>query len=318
MLDSPLTADVPLGPFQDKPITVHSARSKNAKLHAGTTCTQLRTRDVTTTEVPLNAETIARMCSRCAERGQWARSGSGLGTFLRALGGLGLLYQLQSHTAPDPDDYWEQDEVQAATALLGTDPVEPIAVLEDDEDGEEPDEEDWEARDDAKRLQERVLSTWRAAAMSLHLAQAAIALFPWLAQWAELKLAAKQQHLEALRVQAALFVDPEGLMAAAAAAAMEEPELPSEDEAFIAIGTGKEVGTRLKALWHEWQDDAERGWEGPSARTYLAHGPTHGIRPNRKGYARTRAAVDELVVFWENQAREVAASAELTALVWVR
>lgn len=70
MLDSPLTADVPLGPFQDKPITVHSARSKNAKLHAGTTCTQLRTRDVTTTAATFNAETIGRMCSRCAQRGE--------------------------------------------------------------------------------------------------------------------------------------------------------------------------------------------------------------------------------------------------------
>ncbi|MEU9617313.1 hypothetical protein AB0D56_38255, partial [Streptomyces sp. NPDC048209] len=280
MLDSPLTADVPLGPFQDAPITVRSAKTKNAKLHAGTTCTQLRTRDITTTQLPLNAETIGRMCSRCAEFGQWAPPDSGLGIFLRALGGLGLLHQLQQYTAPDPDDCWEQDEVQAAAALLRTEPVEPAAVASEDD--EEPHEEDWETRDEAKRLRESVLSTWRGAATSLHLAQAGVALFPWLASWAEPKLAAKQQYLEVLRAQAALFVDSEGLVAAAAAAAMEEPELPSEEVAFSAIGTGKEVGARLKTLWHEWQDKAGRGWEGPGARTYLAYGPTHGIRPNRK------------------------------------
>ncbi|MFJ2866439.1 hypothetical protein [Kitasatospora sp. NPDC087314] len=184
-----------------------------------------------------------------------------------ALGGVGLLYRLQQYTAPDPDDCWEQDEVQAAADLLRTDPVEPIAAPDGDEGDEEPDGEDWEARDEAKRLRERVLSTWRGAATSLHLARAAIAMFPWLTQWAEPKLASKQQYLEALRAQAALFVDLEGLLAAAAAAAMEEPELP-RDEAFSAIGTGKEVGTRLKALWREWQGKAGRGWEGPSARTY--------------------------------------------------
>ncbi|MFF0416522.1 hypothetical protein ACFYUY_39615 [Kitasatospora sp. NPDC004745] len=317
MLESPLTPDVPLGPFQDAPITVHSARSKSAKLHAGTTCTQLRSRDITTTQAPLNAETIGRMCSRCAEFGQWVPPDSGLGIFLRALGGLGLLYQLQQYTAPDPDDCWEQDEVQSAAALLRTGPVEPAAAPDEDEEAEEPDGEDWEAHDDAKRLQERVLSTWREAATSLHLAQTAIAMFPWLARWADPKLASKQQYLEALRTQAALFVDLEGLMAAAAAAAMDEPELPSNDAAFSVIGTSKEAGTRLKALWHAWQDKAGRGWEGPNARTYLAYGPTHGIRPNRKGYVTARVAIDELVSSWENQAREEAASAECQALQWV-
>ncbi|WBP85119.1 hypothetical protein [Kitasatospora cathayae] len=50
MLDSSLTADVSLGPFQDAPITVHSAKGKNAKLHATAACTQLRARDVTSAQ----------------------------------------------------------------------------------------------------------------------------------------------------------------------------------------------------------------------------------------------------------------------------
>jgi len=140
VLDSSLAADVPLGPFEGTPVTVHSAKSKNAKLHATTTCTQLRSRDITTTQVPLNADTIGRMCSRCAQWGAWARPETGLGIFLRALGGVGLLYQLQSYTAPDPDDRWEPDEVQAAIALLRTDPVEPAAAAAAGGDGEDDDE----------------------------------------------------------------------------------------------------------------------------------------------------------------------------------
>lgn len=149
-----------------------------------------------------------------------------------ALGELGLLYQLQNFTAPDPDDCWEQDEVQTAADLLRAEPVESAAALEDDEEHSEPDEEDWEARDEARYLRERVLSTWRSGNQP----QAAVTRFPWLAQRAEPKLAAKHQYLEVLRHQAALFVASEGL---AAAAAMADPELPTEEVTFSAIGTDR-------------------------------------------------------------------------------
>ncbi|MFJ6619947.1 hypothetical protein ACIQOW_20525 [Kitasatospora sp. NPDC091335] len=311
MLDSSLTADVPLGPFEGTPVTVHTAKGKNAKLHAESTCTQLRTRDVTTTEVPLNADTIGRMCSRCAQWGAWARPETGLGIFLRALGGIGLLYQLQCYSEPDEDATWEAHEVEAAAALLRTDPVG--SSEDDEEDGEA---EEGEARDEARRLRETVLSTWRGAARSLHLARAATAMFPWLAPWAEPKLVVKERYLEELRAQAALFVDPHGLMAAAAAAGMQLPEFPSSDSAFSAIGDSGEVAKRLRALWHQWQSKAADGWGRPSERTYLAYGPTHGIRPNRKGYDTTRAAVDALVASWEERAAQ-AATADPATTRWV-
>lgn len=48
--------------------------------------------------------------------------------------------------------------------------------------------------------------------------------------------------------RAALFIDPEGLMAAAAAA-VQLPELPSVEAAFGAFGTQREVATNLRPLW---------------------------------------------------------------------
>lgn len=306
---SSLTADVPLGPFQDAPITVHSARSKNAKLHAARTCTQLRSSDVTAAEVPLNAETISRMCSRCEEWGRWAPAESGLGVFLHALCGLGLLHQLTSYTAPDPDDGWEQSEVEAAATLLRIDPDGSGEDEEDDKYGEQ--------YQDARKLWSIVLFTWREAAQSLHLAGSALLSFPWLAEWAEPKLAAKQQYLETVRAQAALFVDPEGLTAAAAATVMEKPARPVQDARFGVIGPEKVVDAQLSSLWRRWQQEAEGGWAPPSERKYLSSDPLRGMRSNRKGYGQALAASAELIASWESRLREVTGAASPTAVKWV-
>lgn len=231
MHDCALTADVPLGPFEGTLVTVRSAKGRNAKLHGSRRCSQLRTRDVVVTQVPLNASVVGRMCARCAESGCWGRPTTGLGIFLRALCGVGLLYELQSHVAPDEDDA-PDEEVRAAAQLL----LSPSA------DADEVDEEG-EAREAAEWLREAVFSNWRAAAKSLHLAATVAADFPWLEGWAEPKFAAKRQRLEALRAQAALFVDPEGLALAAAVAGMSEPEMPVGGETFTALGNGR-VSTR--------------------------------------------------------------------------
>ncbi|MEV7359334.1 hypothetical protein [Kitasatospora sp. NPDC091276] len=302
MLDSALTADVPLGPFEGAPMTVHSSKGKTTKLHAAKTCPQLRARDIATASVPLNVETIGRMCSRCAQWGAWSRPGTGLGVFLRALGGVGLLYQLQCHTGPDEDTDWDEPEVLAAAKLL----CEPEADIDDDQ---EEEEEDGEGRE-AERLQDCVFSAWKRAATSLHQAQATAAMFPWLADWAEPKLAVKIQYLETLRAQAALFVDTEGLRAAAAAELLGEPELPSSDPAFTAVGSHDEITRSLKTLWREWQEEAASGWGRPSERTYISSHLTHGMRPNRKGYAQARAGVDELVASWEELAQIAAKAAD--------
>ncbi|MFH8624506.1 hypothetical protein ACH4A8_21900 [Streptomyces vietnamensis] len=300
MLDSALIADVPLGPFQGHAIPVYSARGKSSKLHARRTCTRLRADGVVMSEVPLNAGTVGRMCSSCAQHGGWGRPDSGVGLFLRALGGVGLLYQLHQYTEADPDYAVDQEEVERAAEVLR---AEPVA-----EEDEEHDDGDWEVRDDARRLRESVVSAWRGAARSLHLAQVTVASFPWLAEWARPKTALKEQFLETLRGQAALFVTPAGLLAAAAAASMDEPDLPSGDSAFAAIGDSTEVARRLRAMWSGWQSKARGSWDLPRD-ALLTYGAVHGIRQNRKGYVEARAAVGRLLASWEDEARRIADAA---------
>ncbi|MEV8322679.1 hypothetical protein [Kitasatospora sp. NPDC056731] len=105
-------------------------------------------------------------------------------------------------------------------------------------------------------------------------------------------------------------LDPEGLPAAAAAALLEEPELPSGDSAFTAVGSHEEITRSLKTLWREWQDEAAGGWGPPSERTYISYHFTHGMRPNCKGYAQARSAADELVASWEDRVLAVAKGAD--------
>ncbi|MER7045094.1 hypothetical protein [Streptomyces jumonjinensis] len=234
MLDCALTADVPLGPFQDHAVSVYSAKGKGSKLHARRTCTRLRADGAVTSEVPLNSHTIGRMCSSCAHHGDWGRPDSGVGLFLRALGGVGLLYQLQRYTERDRDYTVDQEEVERTAEVLR---VEPVASED-----EEHEEEDWEIRDDAERLRESVVSACRDAARSLHLAQVTVASFPWLADWAQPKMALKEQFMETLRGQAAHFVTPAGLLAAAAGASpatLCSPTTLSTVSAKAAKGTPK-------------------------------------------------------------------------------
>ncbi|MFF5488535.1 hypothetical protein [Streptomyces virginiae] len=254
MRDRMLTADVPLGPFEGTKITVHSAKGKNARLHVRRECGQLRTPHVATIEVPLNADVVDRFCSGCADWGPTSRPTSGLGIFMRALGGSGLLHQLQAYAEPDEDVHWTQGEVQAAAELLQSE-----RGAADEGEDEEEDDRPWEARREAQELQEQVLSRWRHAAQSLHRAQAAIAHFPWLTGWAEPKVSAKERYLETLRAQAALFVEPAGLVVAAAAATLETPPLPTDDFVHGIRPNKKGHAEALEGaarLIQAWEDEA--------------------------------------------------------------
>ncbi|MFD8383058.1 hypothetical protein ACFV2X_31865 [Streptomyces sp. NPDC059679] len=295
-------AEVPLGPFEGTPITVYSAKGKNVRLHVARACSQLRTSDVRTAQVSLRSAVMGRLCSRCTEWGLWARPTTALGMFLRALGGVGLLYQLQSYTEPDDDECWTQEEVQAAAELLGSE--SDVA----DEEGDEDDGQ--EAPEDAERLRDLVFSHWRGAAESLYRGQATLAHFSWLEDWAKPRLAAKAQYLETLRSQAALFVEPAGLLVAAAAAILEMLRLPDEDAAFAVLGGSGKVSAGLSALWRRWQSAAESGWEGPRARSYISYYLVQDIRGNRKGYGEARTGAARLVEAWEEQARVLATSGE--------
>ncbi|MFF2954921.1 hypothetical protein ACFVVU_26680 [Kitasatospora sp. NPDC057965] len=301
MRDSVLTADVPLGPFDGHLVPVFAAKGKASKLHAHLRCPRLRADGAVAFEAPLNAVTIARMCSVCAYQGDWARPDSGVGLFLRALGGYrGLLSQLQEYTEADPDDEVTQEEAEGAAEVLRAEPVS-----EEDETYDE----NRDAHDDAEHLRGQVLSRWRDAADSLHLAESVVAKFPWLTDWAQPKAALKEEYLQTLRERAGLFVDAAALVEAAAAMSLEIPELPTNDEAFSAIGDRREVASRLRSMWSRWQGAAADAWGLPGDRL-VTHQAIGGVNSRRKGYSEARRAADRLLVSWEEEARRVAGASD--------
>ncbi|MFG2416722.1 hypothetical protein [Streptomyces goshikiensis] len=311
--DRMLTSDVPLGPFEGTKITVYSAKGKNARLHVRRECAQLRTSNVTTTEVPLNADAVDRFCSGCADWGPRVRPSSGLGLFMDALTGTGLLHQLQAYAEPDEDVYWTQDEVRAAAELLHSE----RGAMDEGEAEEEDDDGHWEARREAQDLQDQVLARWRHAAQSLHRAQVIIAHFPWLTDWAKPKVVAKASYLETLRAHAALFVEPAGLVVSAAAATLVTPPVPTDDPDFVVLGNSSQIFTALSSLWRRWQYSAERSWEGPESRAIIRYDLVHGIRPNKKGRAEALEGAARLIQSWEDEACAAAATTDSTPTVWV-
>ncbi|MEJ8653773.1 hypothetical protein WKI65_38425 [Streptomyces sp. MS1.AVA.3] len=104
-----LAPDVPLGPFEGSPITVWSAQGKQAKLHASSSCSYLRSARATEREVYLGASVVARMCPQCGAYSSWARPGTGLAVFLDTLTGLGLLYELDSFRDADEDAFGDEE-----------------------------------------------------------------------------------------------------------------------------------------------------------------------------------------------------------------
>lgn len=297
-----LTPDVPLGPFEGTRVTVFAAGGKQSKLHAVRSCGYLRTREVGVLQVALDAAVVGRLCAHCAGDGPWVRRETGLGIFLDALGGLGLLYQLGSYTGEGDDEQWSQEEVEAAAALLRGAPRDPGSDEDDAAD------DVGEAREEAERLREGILEEWRGAATSLHQAEQTLLAFPWLEQWARPRLLVKERYLAALRGQAALFVDPAGLLTAAAVALMEAPQLPGEDEAFTVLGTTADITRRLRSLWGRWQREAAAGWDHPSEHSWIVHHLVDGISSRRKGRDQALAAARALLATWADRAQQTAST----------
>ncbi len=193
-----LTPDVPLGPFEGVPVTVWSAQSKQARLHASSSCSFLRSARATRQQVRLDASTVDRMCSQCGSYRSWARPGTGLDIFLEAVSGLGLLYELDSYTEADEDSYSE-DDVRRAAALLRSKVHDhqcntPEQEIEEDEEAEEE-------LSDALNVRRTVLSEWRAAFISLARVHQIAEPFPWLKPWMRERLIPKIDRMENCRIR---------------------------------------------------------------------------------------------------------------------
>ncbi|ASY31262.1 MULTISPECIES: hypothetical protein [unclassified Streptomyces] len=302
-----LTSQVPLGPFEGTAITVWAAPGPKAKVHASPACSYLRSARVTRQEVRLESPVVDRMCPQCGRYGAWARPGTGLHIFLRALTGMGLLYELHSYDAAD-EDTCSDDEVKQAAALLYATWDSPddgpaqaagdgMALDDPDDEAEDTEDLDWDRRQEARHLRESVFSQWHAALISLHRAHLVLDLFPWLRPWADRQLQRKTGYLQTLRSQAAQLVRRDMLEAAAVVSVMDDPAVPSNDGAFVPLGTPAQVKRQLNLLWSRWRSKTEQGWDLPHEHTYLVHYLTEDLR-GRKGRAQVLARAHQLLAQW--------------------
>jgi hypothetical protein len=119
----------------------------------------------------------------------------------------------------------------------------------------------------------------------------------------------KERYLTVLRSQATLFVDPAGLLTAAAVATMEEPQLPCNDKAFTVLGTAADITRGLRSLWGRWQREAADGWDRPDKHSWIVHYLVDGISSRRKGRDQALAAATALLANWVDRAQQTAAAA---------
>ncbi|MFH8295383.1 hypothetical protein [Streptomyces sp. NPDC018059] len=284
-------------------ITVWSTPGSKAKLHASEHCSRVRSGTLTASELPLSAA-VERMCPRCAEFGRWARPGTGLGIFLEALTGLGLLYELGCYAGPDEDTRTDEDVRQTATLLNRPSRNMP----EDDLNGAaEEQEDDWREMREARDERTLVFEQWREAAASLHRAFGLLAPFPWLTPWAGPFLEQKASYTALLQQQAGQLIRQDGLVVAACVKAMGTPDMLPEDPALTALGPPAKVASDLASLWERWSGRAADSWEHPREQDYVAHYLTDGMRGRRKGRDAVLGHGTQLVSAWTAEA-EAAAS----------
>lgn len=297
-----LAPDVPLGPFEGTALRMWAAHGRRAKLHASPSCSYLRSAQATEREARLEASTIALMCGQCATYDTWTQPGTGLGIFVGALTGLGLLYELDSYHSPEEDSP-STEEIEQAASVLDSDARDQHDAETADEGGEDTAEEEaWDALQEARQVREDVAREWANALASLQHVHQVVQMFPWLAPWAEAKVQRKRRRLEVLRAHGARLVNHEALALAAAIWAAAPPALPAQDPAFAPLGGPDRAKAQLTSLWRRWRDTVADGWDGPRQADYLLHHLTTGMGSRRKGRDQMLARARALLHVWAEDA----------------
>lgn len=299
MPDAVLSPDLPLGPFEDTPVGVWSAKGKTAKLHTSPDCSYVRSSSVARSTVLLNAVAIARMCSECALPGWWCRPGTGLGIFMDDM--RILVRDLDSCAGPDEDSILPPD-IDSARALLLAGPPAEVEDLDDDGSAMEAFDAAQEAFDQARQIRVRVYEEWRYSAQSLKRAGDVLARYHWLHTWAAPRIVAKERYLAQVQEQAAALADRRSLCAAARVARAAMPDLPADDASFAVLGDVGQVEGGLRKLWQEWQQSTARSWDPADAGGYLARAPLTPVRSRRQAVQRAERRAQELLRTWCSEA----------------
>ncbi|TDD36771.1 hypothetical protein [Saccharopolyspora elongata] len=282
-----LTNDIPFGPFEGTDIEVYiGGKSKTARIHVDRSCIP----NSRTATMPLNAETVNRMCKQCARSTRWARRDTALGMFLQAIASI------PEDSQGNLDDDYPPAECARAAELLRT--------------GEYPLDEDdddlWEKFSEARELRDSLYSSWRYARRAARDAHAAVAAYPWLGSWAAPRLSAVEAEAESLRALIAQTIGPERLVIAAAAMSLVEPELPADRLEFSVLGNSHDVHRVLNKCWRRWCDAAAGGCTAAEMASQAMYVVDSALGRKRNGRDAAMAATKELIGDWTNQIYSVA------------
>ena len=125
------------------------------------------------------------------------------------------------------------------------------------------------------------------------------------AAWAGAAVELKAGRLRTLSSSRRL-VARDALLAAAAAAAVTEPDLPAEEPAFAPLGAPAEVKKQLMSLWRQWRSAVEDSWDNPRKQDYLVYRLADMMGRRRKGRDHMLDRARALLAEWEVAARPAA------------
>ncbi|MGC0317051.1 hypothetical protein [Kitasatospora acidiphila] len=264
-------ADVPLGSFQELPLSCLRSSSGLGRLHGGADCGQLRSAlAVHRLEVPLMLA-VGDLCTHCA----WPLPGEHpLVAFAEAASSLTPL-RARADAAGDEAEF-----------LAGT--VTQPAGRSDSDAELEGQRRRW------RRLQAQLLES--------HTVTAA---YPWLASWVEPMRTGLAGAVDCTRRSLASLLDEAALLEAACAAALPAPALEGGP---ALVGPGPGGPWLVQEAWACWQQECAAGWDGLEAgRSAAAAAVYQAFGSRRRGRAEALDALDRLVDDWNTQARALAA-----------
>ncbi|WP_410666201.1 hypothetical protein [Amycolatopsis sp. lyj-84] len=280
-----LTVDIPLGPFDGADVEVYiGGKSKTARIHADRSCLPV-TRHII---MPLNTETIGRMCRQCGRTARWARPNSALGMFLQAITSM-----------PDESPGSIQEDYPAAECARA---AELLQNGEYPPDEDEDDDDLWNEYGSARELRDSLYSSWRYARREARNAHAVVAAYPWLRSWAAPILAIADSEAELLRNLISQTIAPDRLMIATAALSLPQPDLPAERPEFAILGSPHHVLRILGKCWHRWRDAAAHGRSTDDMARAAELALDSALGRKRKGRDAAISTLTELIDGWTKQA----------------
>ncbi|BBJ47370.1 hypothetical protein SSPO_100880 [Streptomyces antimycoticus] len=219
---------------------------------------------------------------------------------LDTLTGLGLLYELDSFRDPD-EDRLRDEEVRHAAAVLYKSVADNPAVPAE-QDVAEDEDDTWESGKRPSVYASRCCGSGRRAGEHAPHAPAAGAV-PLAAAWAG-RLSKRRPGICASCRSRPAAGRRKALLAATAAAAMTEPDVPRR--ASLRAAGPRRARRQLLSLWRRWRSAVEDSWDDPRQQTYVVHHLTDTMGSRRKGRDQMLERARAVLAGWEADVRAAA------------